>query len=357
MSTDTAPAPGLNTAIQIGLMALLALWCFQIARPFIGLIAWAGIIAIGIYPVVRLLKDKFGLSDGKASLVVTLVSLVVLIWPTVLLTEAIVENSGSLSKYLSDDSLVIPPPGDEVGDIPLVGQDLEAFWQKASDDPRAVFGEYEVEIRGLLNSFLSTALTTGLNILMFVFSIILAGVFMASAKNTTMALEAIFTRLAGETGSQLTRLSHDTVQSVVRGILGIALAQAFLSGIGFLMMDIPASGLLVVVCLVLAIVQIDILIVLIPLSIYMFNDPDTGTTAAVIFLIWNIIVGLLNNVLKPILLGQGVEAPMAVIFIGAIGGMLLHGIIGLFIGAVVMVLGYSLFMFWVRQQAPKPVAG
>lgn len=354
MSTDAAP--GLHTAIQIGLIALLAFWCFQIALPFVGLIAWAGIIAIGVYPLVRLLKEKSGFSDGKASLVVTLIALIVLIVPTVLLTEAIIKNTGSLSKYLKDDSLVIPPPGDEIGNIPLVGKDLAAFWQKASEDPRAVFGEYEAEIRKLLNSFLSTALTTGLNILMFVFSIILAGVFMASARNTTMALEAVFTRLAGDNGAQLTKLSHDTVQSVVRGILGIALAQAFLSGLGFLMMDIPASGLLVVICLILAIVQIDILIVLIPLSIYMFNDPDTGTVAAVIFLIWNIIVGLMNNVLKPILLGQGVEAPMAVIFIGAIGGMLLHGIIGLFIGSVVMVLGYSLFMFWVRQAAHEPEA-
>jgi predicted PurR-regulated permease PerM len=268
-----------------------------------------------------------------------------------LLTEAIVENTGSLSKYLTDDSLVIPPPGDRVGNIPVVGKDLKTFWQNTSDDPRATFGEYEVEIRKLLNGFLSTALNTGLNIFIFVFSIILAGIFMASAENTKMALEAVFTRLAGDSGSQLTKLCHDTVQSVVRGILGIALAQAFLSGLGFLMMDIPASGLLVVICLVLAIIQIDILIILIPLSIYMFNDPETSTMAAVAFLIWNIFVGLLNNVLKPILLGKGVEAPMAVIFIGAIGGMLLHGIIGLFIGSVVMVLGYTLFMFWVREQA------
>jgi predicted PurR-regulated permease PerM len=114
---------------------------------------------------------------------------------------------------------------------------------------------------------------------------------------------------------------------------------------------------LVVVCLILAIVQIDILIILIPLSIYMFTDADTSTFAAVAFLIWNILVGLMNNVLKPILLGKGVEAPMAVIFIGAIGGMIFQGIIGLFIGAVVMVLGYTLFMFWVSEENQEAGTG
>ena len=354
MSTNTQS--GLDTAIQVGLIALLALWCFQIARPFLGLIAWAGIIAIGVYPLVRLLKEKAGLTDGKASFLVSLAMLVVLILPSVMLAEAIVQNSGDLSKYLADDKLVIPPPSEYVSNLPIVGEKISAFWQKASEDPAAVFGEYETEIGVLLTNLLSTALMTGLNVLMFVFSIILAGVFMASAKNTTKALQAIFTRIAGDNGPQLTRLSHDTVQSVVRGILGIALAQAILSGVGFLMMDIPASGLLVVICLVMAIVQIDILLILMPISIYMFYDPNSSTFADVVFLIWNIMVGLMNNVLKPILLGKGVEAPMAVIFIGAIGGMIFQGIIGLFIGAVVMVLGYTLFMFWVNQETRKSEA-
>jgi predicted PurR-regulated permease PerM len=125
-----------------------------------------------------------------------------------------------------------------------------------------------------------------------------------------------------------------------------------LAGLGFVFMDIPGAGVLAFVCLVLAIVQIDILIILIPLSIYAFSA--TGTGAAIAFLVWNIAVGLLNNVLKPILLAKGVDAPMAIIFIGAIGGMILSGIIGLFVGAVVMVLGYTLFMSWLKMEAETP---
>ena len=340
----------MDTAIKISLLAVLAISCFLIARPFISLIAWAGIIAIGVHPLFRYLKSKTSLSDGWTSTTLTIAMLVLLIGPSTVLTSALVKNTQELQVYLTDDELVIPPPGDNIGDWPIIGDKLEAFWQEASDDPTAILGQYEAEIVELLNWLASTALVTGLNILLFVFSIILAGLFMASSSSVKEAFLTVFTRLAGDQGSQLTSLAHDTVQSVVRGILGIAFLQALLSGIGFLVMGIPASGILAVICLILAVVQIDILLILIPLSIYEFTNPEVSTGMATVFLIWNIGVGLLNNVLKPILLAQGVEAPMAIIFIGAIGGMILTGIIGLFVGAVVMVLGYTLFTSWVKQQ-------
>jgi len=185
----------------------------------------------------------------------------------------------------------------------------------------------------------------------FIFSIIIAGLFMASATGAKSVVVAILTRLAGpKRGLELTNLSISTVKSVVTGILGIAVMQAVLSGIGFVAMDIPVAGLLAFLCLVMAIVQIDILLVLIPISIYSFYVSETWV--AVIFLIWNLVVGLSNNVLKPILLAKGVDVPMPIIFIGAIGGMMLSGIIGLFVGAVVMVLGYTLFSDWLKQPAP-----
>ncbi len=346
----TESSNGMDAAIKIGLVAMLAISCFLIARPFINLIAWAGIIAIGVYPLLTYLKRKTGLTDGWTSTLLTISMLLLLIGPSTVLMSALVKNTQALKVYLTDDELVIPPPDESIGDLPVIGEKLEAFWQEASDDPEALFGQYEEEIVKLLNWLGSTALVTGLNILFFVFSIILAGLFMASASGVKEAFLIIFTRVAGDQGAQLTNLAHDTVQSVVRGILGIALLQALLAGIGFVAMGIPAGGILAVICLILAIVQIDILLILIPLSIYEFTNPEISTGLAVVFLVWNIAVGLLNNILKPILLAQGVEAPMAVIFIGAIGGMILTGIIGLFIGAVVMVLGYTLFMSWVRQQ-------
>ncbi len=343
----TQRATLIDTAIQIGLIALLALWCFQIAAPFIGPIVWAGIIAIGVYPLYEWLKNKTGLSAGWTSTLLTLSMLVILLTPAMILSGALIDNVQTLSTQLKSDELKIPPPVEGVGDWPIIGKKLETFWSQASQDPKATLGRFEPQLKSASKWLLSTAAGAGLGILVFVFSIIIAGVFLVSAKGARDAVVSIFTRLSGERGLELTELSVATVKSVVTGILGIAVIQTTLAGLGFVVMDIPAAGVLAFICLILAIVQIDILLILIPLSIYVFSVSSTGV--AIAFLVWNIAVGLLNNVLKPILLAKGVDAPMAIIFIGAIGGMLLSGIIGLFVGAVVMVLGYSLFMAWLKE--------
>jgi len=336
----------IESAIQIALIALMVLWCFQIAAPFISPIVWAGIIAIGIYPVFLWLQDKTGLSAGWTSTLLTLLMLVLLITPTVYLSDALIANAQTLSTHIENDDLKISPPPAGVADWPLIGEKLNTLWSQASQDPKAVFGRYDSELKSLAKWVLSTAAGASLGILIFIFSIIIAGVFMVSAKGVKETFIAIFDRVTGSRGIELTELSLATVKSVVTGILGIAVIQSILAGLGFVVMDIPAAGVLAFICLVMAIVQIDILLILIPISIYAFSVSGTG--AAIAFLVWNIAVGLANNVLKPILLAKGVDAPMAIIFIGAIGGMMLSGIVGLFVGAVIMVLGYTLFMVWLK---------
>jgi predicted PurR-regulated permease PerM len=342
----TARAQQIETAIQIGIIGLLVLWCYEIAAPFIGPIIWAGIIAIGVYPLYQWLKNKTGLSAGWSSTIITLAMLVILITPSAILSNALLKNVHTLTTQIENDELQIPPPSEKVGEWPLVGEKIHAIWLKASQNPRAVLGQYEEQLKGYARWFLAKAAGAGMGLLVFIFSIILAGVFLVSASGAKRAIESVFTRLAGSRGPEMTELSQATVKSVVTGILGIAVIQSLLAGLGFMVMGVPAAGLLAFICLILAIVQIDILIILIPLSIYAFSVAGTG--AAIAFLVWNIAVGLINNVLKPILLAKGVNAPMAVIFIGAIGGMLHYGIIGLFVGAVIMVLGYTLFIAWLK---------
>ncbi|MGD8629392.1 MAG: AI-2E family transporter [Gammaproteobacteria bacterium] len=353
----TARAQQIETAIQIGIIGLLVLWCYEIAAPFIGPIIWAGIIAIGVYPLYQWLKDKTGLSAGWSATLITLVMLVILITPSAILSNALLKNVHTLSTQIENDELQIPPPSERVGEWPLVGEKIHAIWAEASQNPKAVVGEYEDQLKRYTKWFLAKAAGAGMGLLVFIFSIILAGVFLVSAAGARSAVESVFIRLAGSRGPEMTELAQATVKSVVTGILGIAVIQSLLAGLGFMVMGVPAAGLLAFICLILAIVQIDILIILIPLSIYAFSVAGTG--AAIAFLAWNIAVGLLNNVLKPILLAKGVNAPMAVIFIGAIGGMLHYGIIGLFVGAVVMVLGYTLFIAWLKNgsETAKDTAG
>jgi predicted PurR-regulated permease PerM len=190
-------------------------------------------------------------------------------------------------------------------------------------------------------------------------AIVIAGVLLAHAEAGTRIAYAIATRFAGERGADFAGLAEATVRSVTRGILGVSIIQSLLAGVGFMVMGIPGAGLWALLCLLLSVVQIGILPITVPIVIYVFSTADT--VSAVIFLVWSIFVGTIDNILKPILLGRGVQVPMAVIFIGAIGGFISEGIIGLFVGSVVLVLGYKLFLAWLDAppdaQAQRAQAG
>ena len=203
------------------------------------------------------------------------------------------------------------------------------------------------QLKGLGSWLLSTAAGAGFGVIQFVAAIIIAGFLLAKADGGARAAFAIATRLAGDRGPELARLAEATVRSVTRGILGVALIQALLAGLGIMMVGIPVAGLWALLCLVLSVIQIGVGPILLPMVIYVFFTADTLT--AVVFLVWSIVVGVLDNILKPILLGRGLEVPMAVIFVGAIGGFLASGIIGLFVGSVVLVLGYKLFLAWLDE--------
>ena len=339
----------MEIVVPIGLMLLLLVWCFNIIAPFISPIIWGIVIAIGTYPMCQWFIKKTKLGNALGTTLFTLLTILLLITPTLMLTGVLFEDAQKLSSNLQSGTLNIPGPPDAVGDLPIIGDDLKDFWTRASEDPKATLGQIEPQLKAAGKWILKAAAGAGLGVLMFIFSIIIAGIFIAKAEACNKAVLIICKRLVGERGDNMAALTHKIIQSVITGILGIALIQTLLAGLGFIAMGIPGAGFLAMICLVLAVVQIDILIILIPLSIYAFSFAGTG--AAVAFLVWNLTVGLLNNILKPILLSRGVDAPMLVIFLGAIGGLLLSGIIGLFIGPVVLVFGYTLFMDWLAHEA------
>jgi predicted PurR-regulated permease PerM len=198
---------------------------------------------------------------------------------------------------------------------------------------------------------LSGAAGAGIGILQFVAAIVIAGVILRHDESGKRISYAIARRLAEEHGAGFIDLARATIRSVSRGILGVALLQSILAGLGFLVAGVPAAGLWAFLCLLLSVIQIGIFPITVPVIIYVFATGDT--TTAVIFLIWSIMVGMLDNVLKPLLLGRGVNVPMAVIFVGAIGGFLASGIIGLFIGSVILVLGYEMLLGWLEIDADK----
>ncbi len=357
MTPPTDPRPhfmtnALEATIRIGIVLLLALWCFDIIRPFVTTILWGMIIAIALQPTFERFAGWLPLRRGLAATVFTILMLILLIGPVWMLTGTLVESTTLLSKELAAGQVTVPPPSDRIAGLPLIGERVFEFWSLASQNIEAALGQIAPQIRSTGRWLLSAAAGAGFGILKFIAAIILAGVLMANAESGARAAHAVFTRLGGEKGASYALLAENTVRSVARGILGVAFIQAMLAGIGMMVAGVPGAGLWALVCLILAIVQLGVGLVLIPAIIYVFST--ASSTTAVIFLIYSIGVIVLDNVLKPILLGRGVDVPMIVIFLGAIGGFISMGIIGLFVGSIVLVLGYSLFMVWLRNDLNSP---
>lgn len=337
----------LEAAIRIGLVAILVFWCFDIVKPFITPIIWGVIIAVAIYPLYQRLLTVLGERQGLTAGLCTLFLLMVLIVPTILLTGTLVESVKILVQGFGNNSLLVPPPPENIGSWPFIGEPLEKFWSLASKNLETALKQIAPHLTIVGSWLLSTAKGTGLGILQFMVAIIISGFLLTQAKSGQQFTLLIIKRFVGERGEQITGLIQATVRSVALGILGVAAIQSILAGLGFIIAGVPAAGLWALLCLLLSVVQIGITPIIIPIIIYLFYSADTFT--AVAFLIWSIPVGLMDNVLKPIFLSRGVNTPMVIIFMGAIGGFLSSGIVGLFIGAVILSLSYALFMDWVKE--------
>jgi predicted PurR-regulated permease PerM len=309
-------ANALEAFIRIGVVGLLALWCFKIGRPFIQIILWGIIIAVALRPTHRKIQSILGGRGKLAAALITLSALVVVIIVGVMLSGTLLDGAKELSFKIKEGTLAVPPAPPSVKSWPIIGKPLYKAWRLASVNLAAALSKFTPQLTAFSHWLLSNAASTGVGILKFIVSIFIAGIFLAKADSGYKAAKSIGTRLAGEGGGELVDLAASTLRSVTKGILGVAVIQSLLAGLGCLAAGVPGAGLW-----------------------------------AVLFAIWSVFVGLCDNFLKPILLGRGVQVPMIIVFIGAIGGFINSGIIGLFIGAIVFVVGYQLFLAWLRQKA------
>ena len=344
----------LEVTIHVGLVVLLLFWCFRIAQPFIQIFVWGIIIAIAIFPVYRSLRSALGGRNKLAAMLVTLLLLIILIVPSLMFAGSLVETAQKLSAGLFKGSLNIPPPQAAIKSWPVIGETLYDFWHLSSENLTSAVSKIAPHLKVFGLWLLNTAAGAGFGIVSFVISIVIAGVLLASEDRGVQVARAIAVRLAGERGIEFVQLSGATVRSVARGILGVAIIQAILAGLGCLVVGVPGSGLWALLVLILAVVQLPTILILGPIIIYVFYT--ASTVPAVLFAIWSILVGGCDSFLKPILMGRGVDVPMLVVFIGAIGGFILNGIIGLFIGAIILSLGFKLFQVWLNEDMKQEEA-
>ena len=344
----------LEVFIHVGLFVLLVTACFLILRPFIPLIAWGIVIAIATYPAYKKLRGWLKGRGTLAAVLCTLAFLALLIVPVVLLAETMIESISGVAAHLKDGSLSVPPPPDRIESWPIVGPPLHNAWNMAATNLTGLLKSLGPQLKPVLSWLVSASAGLGLTVLQFVLSIVVAGVLLANSSGSANVSRSLSNRLFGIQGPEFEELAGATIRSVVNGIIGVAAIQTVFAGVGFLVVGIPGAGLWTLFFLIAAILQAGTL-VLIPAVIYVFAIATT--TKAVVFLIWCVVVGLMDNVLKPLLLGRGVPVPILVIFLGAIGGFLAVGIIGLFIGAVVLSVGYKLFLAWLEGPVAAAESG
>ncbi len=340
----------LDVFIRAGLVLALVLLCYKIFSPFLALMLWALILAVTLYPLHQALAKRLGDQQGRAATLLVLVSCVLIVVPTTLLVSSFGDSIQDTIHGLQNNTLQVPEAPPSVAELPLVGKKLYAFWVRAHADLPGLIQSMQPKIGELAKHALGIVAGLGGGLLMFLASFIVAGIIMAFGESGAKSAQAIFERVFGRArGAELTSLSTATVRSVAAGVIGVACIQALLIGVCLIIVGIPFAGVLSLVVLVLGVAQLPALLVTLPAIGYLWSGGDYGTTAAIGYSVLLIVAGSADNVLKPLLLGRGVDAPMPVILIGALGGMASTGILGMFIGATLLALGYQIFMHWVAD--------
>ena len=339
----------IDMVVKIGVLLALVVWTFFIIKPFLVPVLWGVIMAVTMEPFVCKFAGGSGGRRKLASILFALVVIAALIIPAAMLIISSIDVVQTLVVALENKTLTLPPPPSGIEQWPIVGPPLYKFWSLASSNLAAALAKFTPQLKAGIGTFLGSVGGGMKMIFMFIISAIIAAALLITAEKGSATMTRIVSRFAGDRGQEIISLGSATIRGVMQGVVGVAVIQSSLAALGMVVIGVPAAGLLAVMVLIFAVIQLPPLLVLGPVAVWVFTAFDT--VPAVIFLVWAILVSGCDSVLKPILMGRGVDIPMLVILIGALGGMMLSGIIGLFVGAVVVAISYTLFSSWIEEQA------
>jgi predicted PurR-regulated permease PerM len=344
----------LDVLIRVGLIAALVVFCYEIFSPFLQLMLWSLILAITLYPLQSRLKSRLGNKDGRTATLIVFIAISVVLVPIYFLGTSMTHSVQSAVAAVKSGSFHIPPPAESVAGRPLIGKPLYDYWLQAAADLTSLAQNLAPQLKDVSLALLGKLASLGVEFLLFIAALIIAGIFMAYAGAGERSAVRIASRISGpQKGPQLAKLCTATIRAVAQGVVGIAFIQMLLIGVAFVLMGIPGAGLLALAVLLLGIVQLPATLITLPVIAFVFVT-DGASLGTIVFSVYVFVAGLADNVLKPLLLGRGVDVPMPVVLIGALGGMVTGGIIGLFIGPVILAVGYQLFWQWVDDQPQDP---
>ena len=338
----------IQLAVRLGLLAFLVYWSFVLVRPFIPILVWSMVLTVALYPPYDWLSVHLGDRPKLAAATITVVILAIIIGPVTWLGFGLVDGLQDFAGQLGAGTLAIPSPPEGVKDWPIVGAQIYSLWDHASTNLRAALRELAPHLKPLAGPVLAFAGSAGFGTLKFVAAVAISGFLFHYGPRLVAAIRRIQARLVTQRSQDFVALAGLTIRTVAQGVIGVAVLQALLAGIGLKLAGVPHAGVLAFAVLILAILQIGSAVVLIPVIIWIWATKDFAV--ALPLTIYLLVVGLADNILKPMLMGRGLNTPMLVIFIGVLGGMLAHGILGLFVGPIILAVTWELIMAWIREE-------
>lgn len=345
----------IQLAIRIGLLAFLIYWSFVLVRPFIPIIVWSLVLTVALYPAYDWLADRLGGRRGLSAVMITVVSLFIVIGPAAWLGLGMVEGLRTLSEQLGSASLAVPAPPRGIKDWPLIGGQIYELWNLASTNLGSALKEIAPHVRPMAGPVLAMAGDAGAGVLKFLGSVVLMGFLFLPGPRLVLGVRMFLMHVIPERSDEFLALAGATIRTISRGVLGIAVLQSLLAGIGFKVAEVPGASILTFIALFLGIIQIGPSIVILGVVFWGWTTMDT--TSALLLTAYMVPVSLLDNILKPIVMGHGLKTPMLVIFIGVLGGTLAHGILGLFVGPIILAVGWELLIAWMREGTGEDIPG
>jgi predicted PurR-regulated permease PerM len=335
----------------IGTLTLASLW---ILEPFLPALVWATMVVVTTWPLLLRMQRWL---RGRRSLAVTVMSismLIVFVVPIAAAAFTLINHVDDIGRWLASlDEVRLPMPPDWLKQVPLVGARADVTWRDlAAGGPEELARLLTPYFAKSISWLASEAGGVGKIALQVLLIVLLSAVLYAQGESAARLVHSFAHRLAGERGVGAIRLGGQAIRAVALGVVVTAVVQTLLAGLGLLAAGVPFAGLLSAVMLLLAVAQIGVVPVMLCAIGWLYWKDHTGVAAAL--LVWTVLVGTIDNVLRPVLIRQGADLPLLLIFAGVIGGLFAFGLIGLFVGPVILAVSYTLLRAWIDEGLPKP---
>lgn len=345
MKENTLNSSVYDTTIRLLIVLLIIIWCLLILYPFTNILLWSLILAMAMYPIHKKLSDKLGGKRKLTSFIIVFTGLCLVFLPCWFMIDSLVSEFRTIKSDFNTNDISIPPPAEKIKDWPVIGENVYEIWNGAAINLPQTIDNHREQLVDLGKKLASGIMGSVGAVIQILLSFVIAAIILVYG-GAGQAIRKFFRKLARERGDELADVTMSTVSSVLKGVLGVAFIIAAMLGILFLLAGVPYAGLWTLLVFVLGVLQLPTFFVTVPIILYLFSTTSTG--AAVVWTVLIVVASMSDNVLKPLLLGKGAPVPTLVIFLGVVGGFIFSGFIGLFTGAIVMSLGYVLFIEWLE---------